>query len=153
MRVDPEGGLYSDDPDIEDDAILLRLIKPEWVRWEETGATGQWPRMTSQGFQDYTEEMAARLGCPAPAMSVGLLAVLEAAGKGENEFLIGFAGYGIASLSAAQVRELSQGVTRWPTESAAWHALVFPKVGRIKSVGTRSKLAEAAVWRRRPLRG
>jgi hypothetical protein len=141
---------YSDDLDLDDDAILLRRIRPDWVRWEETGATGQWPRITSQACQDYSEAMAARLGCPAPAMSVGLLAVLEAAGKDSTELLIGYAGYGIATVTVAQVRGLGQGIALWPTDSEPWHALVFMRGGGIKALGTRSKLAEAAIWRIRP---
>lgn len=143
---------YSDDADLRDDAIILRRIRPDWVRWEETRPTGQWPRITSQAFQDYSEAMAARLGCPAPAMSVGLLAVLEAAGKDAIELLIGYSGYGVASLTVAKVRELGQGIIPWPTDSESWHALVFVRGGGIRGVGTRSKLAEAATWRIRPQR-
>ncbi len=152
MQVDEPGQPYSDDADLADDTVLLRRIRPDWVLWDETGIAGQWPRITSQNFQDYSEDMAARIGCPAPAMSVGLFAVLESHGKDESELLVGYAGYGVAAITAANVRLENQGVTPWATETEPWHALVFSRTARTKSVGTRSRLAGLATWRVRPTR-
>ena len=152
MHADTSASQYFDDDGLANDAVLLRRIRPDWVRWDETGMAGQFPRITSQNFQDYSEEMAAHLGCPAPAMSVGLLAVLQTHGRVEADILVGYAGYGIASITVGDARRESQGVKPWPTDAEPWHALVFSRTSRIRSVGVRSRLAGIAVWRVRPAR-
>ncbi len=152
MQADTPAPAYTDDADLADDAVLLRRIRSDWIRWDETGIVGQFPRITGQNFQDYSEDMAASVGCPAPAMSVGLLAVLQSHGRVETELLIGYAGYGIASITVGDARRENQGVTRWPTDEEPWHALVFSRTSRIRSVGVRSRLAAVAVWRIRPTR-
>ena len=148
----PSIGPYADDGQISDDTLLVRRVRPQWVHWNETSPSGQWPRISSQNFQDYNQEMAERAGCPAPAMSVAVLAIFRAHRNNDEELLIGYEGYGLALITAGDVRALQQGVTMWPNEDEPWHALVFSKSTRIKSVGTRSRLAEAAVWLRRPIR-
>jgi len=137
---------YADDLTYNDDCILFRRIRPDWVRWNQTGPNGQWPRITSQAFQDYNEPMAERMGCPAPAMSVALAHVLEASGHLPEALLVGFPGYGLASITVKDARDAGQGVTLWATSEEPWHGLVFGLVVQIKSPGTRSILAATAVW-------
>jgi hypothetical protein len=137
---------YSDDLTYSNDCILFRRIRADWVRWNQTGPHGQWPRITSQAFQDYNEAMARRMGCPAPAMSVALAPVLEASGLRPEALLVGYPGYGLASITAQDARAAGQGITLWPNSEEPWHGLVFGLQVQVKSPGTRSTLAASAVW-------
>jgi hypothetical protein len=110
------------------------------------------PRITSQAFQDYNEEMAKRSGCPAPGLSVCIASLLEEQANPPEFLLEQFKGYGLASILGKQVRSLDQGIVHWPTDNEPWHAMIFSMVARIKSQGMRSGLAERAAWVIRPER-
>src|SRR5579864_3774478 len=106
---DDPTSVYKDNAaSIPDAAELLRRVHPAFVVWESSG-----PRVTSQAFQDYPLEAARRLGLPSPAMSVALLAILQAAGHSAQKLLeMADHHYGVVALSAAMLRSLGRSEER-----------------------------------------
>ena len=114
----------NDDVSIGDAAILWRRIHPTW--WVKDHNNGG-RRISSEAFDDSDD------GSP---MSVAITA--ECAGTGT--LLNGFPGYGLASLTAGDVRQCKQGVVKSPTKSLPAHASV---VGR-KTRGNRRCMRKKA---------
>ena len=103
-----------DDPSISDKDRLLRRIPPyQYVADRNTGNM----RVSSAAFSDNR-------------LSVDLLAVLEATGKGFEAALIGHDGFGLASITAGLARECAQVVVREPLPDNKAHALVVGKKTR-----------------------
>ncbi len=99
-----------DDPDIPDDAVLLRRIFPGFYV-EQDGVV----RLSSQAFDDPRD---------GSSMSVWVLARLLVAGISTSHVLAGFDGHGLVALHAGQVRGLGFGIT-WvpdPTDGLRGHA-------------------------------
>ncbi|MXW96113.1 MAG: hypothetical protein F4110_05265 [Acidimicrobiaceae bacterium] len=97
--------------------------------------------MTRQAVQFYTEEMAARVGCPGPALSVIVESLAD-----PLEVLRGrYAGDGLASITADVIRgEASErGIQLWPTPWEPAHAVVFrTDGGRDLPKSVKQRLAE-----------
>lgn len=148
MPDPPEpSSVYADDPAIADDAVLLRVVHPKWVEWEPE------PRLKSEAFQDYPGARLVEVGVPAVAMSVALLDDVLSHGQPAEAALKRFGSdYGIASLTAGQVRACEQGILRWPTDQEPWHAMVFSLQGPKRSRRHRKLLAERAELIRLPAR-
>lgn len=124
------GVAFEDDPSIQDDAELWRIIHPTWIVRDDNERG--W-RLSSAAFDDSKD------GSP---LSVLLAAVVRDTGRDADDVLARFAGYGLAALTAAAVRAQQQGVTRTPTELEPEHASVFGK----KTGAVKRALARAANW-------
>jgi hypothetical protein len=121
---------YADDPTIAGDAALWRRIHPTWAVADENRG-GR--RVSSAAFDNSKD------GSPT---SILIAAAVSATHRGPEDILQGFAGYGLASLTARQARECEQGVARDPLPDEPAHGLLFgPKTNSL-----RRRLAAAAVW-------
>jgi hypothetical protein len=125
----PYASPFDDEPAIAADERLYRRIFPDWIDWTKIDAGGL-PRIKRAAFQDYSAKRAVELGYPGACMSVGLGSVLAGHGR-EPLAMLEKVGqeYGLASLTAAEVRARDQGVMAWPTEEEPWHAVVFSRLG------------------------
>jgi hypothetical protein len=115
------GPLYADDAGIADSADLWRRLIREWVVPDSnTGGI----RISSAAFDD------SRDGTP---MSVLLADIVAQTRQKPEEVLAGFAGYGLAAITAGAVRVCKQGVMPTPEPDEPAHASVFgPKTGSTK---------------------
>lgn len=137
---------YKDDPTIGPDELIYRLIKTSFAVWKELNDEG-YPRLSKQGFQDYPESGLEAVGVPARAMSVGLGSALEELGLDPSVMMALWGeDYGLAVLTASDVRACGQGIVRWPTTREPWHAMVFSLEGPQKNKAAQSNLAAAASW-------
>ncbi len=119
----PGGSPYEDDPvGIPPGARLLRRVNPKFCDWNALDAAGN-PRVTRQAVQFYTEEMAARVGCPGPALSV----IVESLADPIEVLINRYAGDGLACIAADVIRGDSGecGIQLWPTLEEPAHAVVF----------------------------
>lgn len=119
----PGGSPYEDDPvGVPPGTRLLRRINPKFCDWEALDAAGN-PRVTRQAVQFYTEEMAARVGCPGPALSV----IVESLADPLEVLRRRYAGDGLASVTTDVIRGDAgeRGIQLWPTPEEPAHAVVF----------------------------
>lgn len=121
---------HTDDLTIHDDALLWRLVGPDWWKVDEhSGALV----VTTQAFQSRRES---------EAMSFFLAEVVQESGRTAKELVADKPGYGVVELTVASVRELGLPVVRDATDSEPAHVLVpGKKTGRIKRL-----LREASKW-------
>ena len=123
MPGGPGGSPYEDDPvGIPPGARLLRRVNPRFCDWNALDAAGN-PRVTAQAVQFYTAEMAAKVGCPGPALSV----IAESLADPIEALRDRYAGDGLAYLTADVIRGDSgeRGIQLWPTLEEPAHAVVF----------------------------
>lgn len=137
----PGGSPYEDDPvGVPPGTRLLRRINPKFCDWVALDAAGN-PRVTRQAVQFYTEEMAARVGCPGPALSVIVESLAD-----PLEVLRGrYAGDGLASVTADVIRGDAgeRGIQLWPTAEEPAHAVVFrADGGKDLPASVKKRLAE-----------
>lgn len=110
--------VYRDDHSIPDEAALWRRIPQGWwIRDENLGRL----RPSSAAFHDPPN------GTP---MSVLIEEEVLLSGRGPNDILAPFDGYGLASIRVSVVRECSLGVAREPLPDEPAHAVVFGKKTR-----------------------
>ncbi|MCY3619889.1 MAG: hypothetical protein OXG66_19610 [Acidimicrobiaceae bacterium] len=107
--------------------------------------------MTRQAVQFYTEEMAAQVGCPGPALSV----IVESLADPIEVLLDRYTGDGLAHITADVIRGESgeYGIQLWPTLEEPAHAVVFRvDGGRDLPKGVKRRLAEhlSENWIARP---
>lgn len=144
---------FFDDASINDDEALFRRIRPDIVNWDlaEQGV----PPIPRQGFQDYSESKARlEYNLPGACMSVDRDRVLVEHGCTSEDLIDGFHFYGVVSLEAGAVRNLtgtkgedySQGVMANPLPGKPWHAVIFSRAGGKKSKGIENALARLATW-------
>jgi len=137
----PGGSPYEDDPvGILPTARLLRRINPRFCDWNTLDAEGN-PRVTRQAVQFYTEEMAARVGCPGPALSVIVKSLADPIEVLEERY----AGDGLACVTADVIRGDAgeRGIQLWPTIDEPAHAVVFrTDGGRDLPKSVKQRLAE-----------
>lgn len=119
----------SDDHTIVDGAVLWRRIHPRWV----VRADDQGNRVSSAAFDNSPDGSST---------SVLLADIVTETGRSATDVLLGFEGYGLASLTAGAARSCHQGVVRDPVEDEPAHAIVFGN----KTRGNRRCLAESAAW-------
>ena len=137
----PGGSPYRDDPvGIPPGAPLLRRVNPRFCDWNALDAARN-PRVTRQAVQFYTHEMAARVGCPGPALSV----LVESLADPIEVLLDRCVGDGLARVTADVIRGDSgeYGIQLWPTLDEPAHAVVFRvDGGRDLPKGVKKRLAE-----------
>ena len=117
------GSPYDDDPiGIPPGARLIRRVNPRFCDWNALDAEGN-PRVTSQAVQFYPEKMAARFGCPGPALSV----IVESLAEPIKVLVDRYAGDGLARLTADVIRgpDGKRGIQLWPMPEEPAHAVVF----------------------------
>ena len=124
--------IFQNDPTIRDDERLLRRIHPDHVNWDDNGD----PNISSAAFRD-------------KELSVNLASVMEEAGREPRDAVRGYAGFGLASVTAAHARSLNQAVARDPTLEEPAHGVVY---GEKKRAGVYRKLRDRAQWIERPSR-
>ncbi len=139
MAPEP-GTVYTDDASIPDDEVLYRVISTAMTEW--SGATPL--RVRTNAFQDKPESELPGLDVPAAAVSVFLGSEMLNSGRTTAQ-LPWSPDYGVASVTAGQVRSEGQGVVRWPNGSGPEHAMVFTLEGAKKSKGQSKRIAAAAV--------
>lgn len=121
---------FPDDPAISDEAALLRRIPPwHFVSDEKLGRT----RPSSAAFEDDAD------GDP---MSVYRRDVIESEGADLQRVMVGHLGFGLASLTAGQVRSKHQTVFPDPLPEESSHA----KVCGQKTDAVRRWFAKQAIW-------
>jgi len=130
-----EGKPYSDDPTIANGSILWRRIYPGWAIHDENSGK---LRVSSAAFDDSKD------GTPT---SVLLADIVILSGREARSVLAGFPEYGLAALSADQVRNCGNGVARDPLPEEPAHGLI---TGR-KTKKAKQCLQRAADWVIRPL--
>lgn len=129
-----------DDPEaIPDGEVLFRIVSPMFVRGG---------RLSSQGFQDYTADMAAGHGLAGPCASVAAVSVWRAKGADPARLIDQFGPeVGVVSFIAGEARTLRgrggdavpQGFMMDPKDGHPWHAVMFDLRG------ARSKAAMKAL--------
>lgn len=121
---------FPDDPTVADATALLRRIPPwHFVPDEKLGRT----RPSSAAFEDDED---------GDSMSVYRRDVIEAEGASVERVMVGHTGFGLASLSAGQVRSKNQTVFPDPLPEESSHA----KVCGPKPTGVRRWFAKQAIW-------
>lgn len=136
---------YADDPEgIPSGSLLIRRLPAGWVKW----GSGDPPLPSTQAFQMYSQEMATKAGCPAPAMSVFLGDHPEASLDNLRAL---FPGDGFLSFGVDLLRGLPQGFGVMPwcyrEDHHPAHAVVFRRDGGSKIPGSaQTKLAEESEW-------
>lgn len=138
MAAEP-GSVYSDDLSISDDEVLYRVISTAHVAW--SGVTPV--RVQTNAFQDKPENELLELGVPATAVSVFLHSEMNTSGRTPAD-LRWSPEFGVATVTAGQVRAEGQGVVRWPNGSGCEHAMVFTLTGAKKSKGQSKRIAARA---------
>ena len=137
----PGGSPYSDDPvGIPPGAPLLRRVNPRFCDWNALDAALN-PRVTRQAVQFYTQEMAVKVGCPGPALSV----IVESLADPIEVLLDRYTGDGLARVTADVILGDSgeYGIQLWPTLDEPAHAVVFRvDGGRDLPKGVKKRLAE-----------
>lgn len=132
---------YEDDPvGVPSVARLLRRVNPRFCDWDTLDAEGN-PRVTRQAVQFYTQDMAARVGCPGPALSV----IVESLADSIEVLLDRYEGDGLAYITADVIRGDSgeRGIQLWPTPEEPAHAVVFRiDGGRDLPKSVKQRLAE-----------
>lgn len=135
------GSPYDDDPiRIPPDARLIRRVNPRFCDWNALDVAGN-PRVTRQAVQFYTKNMAARFGCPGPALSV----IVESLADPIHILAERYAGDGLARVTADVIRgaDGKRGVHLWPMPEESAHAVVFrTDGGRDLLAGVKKRLAE-----------
>lgn len=132
---------YEDDPDgVPPGARLLRRVNPRFCDWHTLDSAGN-PRVTRQAVQFYTEEMAAKVGCPGPALSV----IVELLADPIEVLAERYPGDGLACVTADVIRGDvgERGIQLWPTPEEPAHAVVFRvDGGRDLPASVKKRLAE-----------
>ena len=132
---------YQDDVSIPDSELLYRMITSGNTKFEAGAAV----RPQSNAFQDRRAEELPSLGVPAVAVSVYLESEMTKVSTTPADLVQRWGdAYGVASISAGEVRQAEQGVVRWPQPNHPEHGMVFALVGSKKTNGKSSKLAKAA---------
>ena len=139
MLEDPSFA-FVDDPTILDSEVLYRMVNAQTVRWQDGAAI----RVQTNAFRDQSPQRAVSMGYRAVAVSVFLGSVMSENGI-EPAHLIQDprwqGGYGVASITAEQVRNEGQGIVRDPKPGSPAHGLVFTKSGPKKTMGQSKALA------------
>ena len=121
-----------DDPSIQDSAVLWRRIPPQWwVADERSGGR----RLSTQAFENSRDGSGTSVALAAETT----LEIITA----------GFAGYGIAALTAAVPRAFAQGVRRVPIDNFPGHAQIEGK----KTNSVKKGLVAAALMIKEPTTG
>ncbi len=131
---------YRDDLDsITAQCRLIRRINRHFCAWNSLDSKGN-PRVTSQAVQFYTQDMAEKLGCPGPALSV----IVESIADPISVLINRYQGDGLAFLNAGVVRgDGERGIQLWPTDEEPAHAVVFrTDGGKDLSRGVKKQFAE-----------
>lgn len=140
----------NDEPDvITDDEILYRVIQKVFVR---EGVA------SSQGFQDYPSDRAARYGFGGPCASVSVQSVWRLNGADPKCLIEKFdEDAGVVRFRAGDARNLAsrsgdpipQGFMMDPLEGQPWHAVMFDRRGS-RSTAAKKALALISEWVFRP---
>lgn len=117
---------FEDDPTIPGDERLFRRIHPDHVNWNERGD----PNISSAAFRDLE-------------LSVNLASVMAMAGREPGDAVRGYAGFGLAAITAAHARALNQSVSRDPKLEEPAHGIVY---GEKKRANICRKLRDGAHW-------
>lgn len=118
--------VFEDDPSIAGEERLFRRIHGSHVLWDEHGRA----TISSAAFKD--EEL-----------SVALESVMIRDGRPPVDAIRNYAGYGLAAITAAHARSLSQQVSRDPIDEEPAHGVVY---GQKKRGGIAGKLRDGASW-------
>jgi hypothetical protein len=139
---------------VPDAVILYRRVDWDKVGGRERCPGGESPRLTKNAFGDYSRDKAVELGYPGPCMSVAVSSIMLEQGQSPADLLIGFEGYGLAGIPAADLRGLErksgnpcpQGIMLAATPKEPWHAVVFSYNAGMRSDGDRQAIADKAFW-------
>ena len=114
MANDP-GTVYRDDDSIPDDELIYRMVIESNTKWSDTGEA---LRAATNAFQDRREEDLEELGVRAVAVSVYIASEMAARNVTPADLVSRWGEkYGVASITAGEVRLHGQGVIRWPSQS------------------------------------
>lgn len=95
---------YADDPNVADDAVLWRRVRPDWVIRDEN--VGEF-RPSSAAFQNSSD------GSP---MSVLIEMIVKSTNRTAADILNGYFEYSLCSFTAGLARELGQQVATRPED-------------------------------------
>jgi hypothetical protein len=150
---DPPLEHFEDDESLDGDEGLFRRLRPDWVVWDENDPS-KISRVSSVAFQLQSPEVAERLGYPGRCMSIALERTVMENPRGVDALVGGpLANYGIARVTAGQMREQQFGLQIVPEVDEPWHVVAFPldSISRAKTAQT--PLAEKCKIVRVPQRG
>lgn len=145
---------FVDSSSIDDDAVVYRRVDWDKVGGRERATIGASPRLNGNCFTDFPEARATAVGYPGPCMSVGLSTILADLRLTPEAMLIGFDGYGLASIRVGDLRQLKkgngdpgpQGIMMSPTTTEPWHCVVFDLQERPRKEGCKKAIAKVAEW-------
>jgi len=123
---------HSNDPTIQDSAVLWRRIRPDQIFLDDNLKI---LRPSTAAFDDSSD------GTP---MSVQLAEIVLQGGGSAEAAIVGFDGFALAGFTAGFARhECNQGIERAPLPKDPAHAYVFGK----KTDGVKGKFArKGATW-------
>ncbi len=117
------------DKSIPSDAVLWRLISPEFQKPDELGGI----RVTTQAFQNRPESLAT---------SFVLADAVHESGRVAGDLVADKPGYGVVAISVGDIRDMKLEVIRDPQPDEPGHVLVPGK----KTRSIKRRLKEAARW-------
>ena len=117
---------FEDDPSIADEERLFRRIPRTWIDWDDDGRAA----ISSAAFKD--EEL-----------SINIESVMVRDGRPPADAIREYPGYGLAAITAAHARSLSQAVSSDPIPEEPAHGVVY---GQKKRCGIAGKLRDGASW-------
>jgi hypothetical protein len=116
------GSPYTDDREgVPPGSRVIRRINGRFVDWDKGESSP--PRIRSQAIQFYDAELAAKFGCPGPALSV----IVESLVPSIEELVAKYSDDGLAYLEVDLIRGENgeQGIQLWPRDDEPAHAVVF----------------------------
>lgn len=131
---------------LDDGDVLLRVVQPKFQDGSD---------LTSNAFQDQSEDVAARWGLGGPCASVAVVRIWRDAGGSVRDLLDLFdEGSRLAAFTVGDLRSLRtpggdpipHGVMLDPRDGQPWHAVIFDLGGRARSKGGKRALSKIAGW-------
>jgi hypothetical protein len=147
--------VFSDDENIiPSEAVLYRRVTWDKIGGRDRCPSGMAGTINANCFTDYPSERALELGYAGPCMSIGISTVLKSSGFTPDKMLEGYEGYGLAQVTASEIRSLirgdgspcPQGIMLVETDMEPWHGIVFDLTDRPRKAGARKAMARVASW-------
>jgi len=138
---------FVDDPAIDGEFALLRLINPSWWRRNEGALLKDQhglPTVTSQAFQLQKLERAQELGYPGQCMSFTQQAPRLGLSGGILSAVDARPDCGLGRITAQILRRHDFGLQVVPEDHDPWHTVAFP-LGTLNPRNAQSPLAQACL--------
>jgi hypothetical protein len=116
------------------------MITKQTTKWSEDGSAAI--RAATNAFQDYPAAKLGIVGVPAVAVSIYLESEMHKRSQRPSDLVERWGlRYGVAAMTAGDVRRLEQGIVRWPKPDHPEHGMIFCLSGPKKSNNQSRNLA------------